>query len=260
MNAHDSGEVPEELQLADALTRLALLLLGEKTLKRDLEQLARLVCRLVSGCSGASVSMIVDGRPSTVATTDRVTLQLDMVQYDHDEGPCIAALGGEAVRIGFLPADERFPNFAIGAADRRVLSVLSTPVEHQGDVIGSLNIYSREEQAFDKEDSSVAFVIASEIANALAKSSVLGEARDLREQLQRRHDSSVLVAEAQGVLMAIQRCSADQAARLIRRAADDNDEPMVVTAQRILESVDGGLAARGQLDEAAVPTATEPDV
>ena len=258
MNESESGEGREQLQLADALTRLALLLLGEKSLKRDLEQLARLACRLVTRCSGASVSMIVDGRPSTVATTDRVTLQLDMVQYDNDEGPCIAALGGEAVRIGFLPTDERFPHFAIGAADRRVLSVLSTPVEHQGEVVGSLNIYSRHERAFDDDDSSVALLIASEIANALAKSSVLGEGRDLRERLQRRHDSSVLVAEAQGVLMAIQRCSAEQAAQLIRRAADENDEPMMITAQRILASVDGGHAGQA-LDKATVPTSPEPD-
>ena len=61
--------------------------------------------------------------------TDRVALQMDLVQYDNNEGPCITALTGETIRIGFAPTDQRFPHFAVGAADRRVLSVLSTPGE-----------------------------------------------------------------------------------------------------------------------------------
>jgi GAF domain-containing protein len=227
----------EQLRLTEALTKLALSLLKEHSLTADLDRLVRVTCQLIADCSGGSVSMLIEGEPSTVATTDRVTLQLDVVQYDNNEGPCIAALGGESVRIGFVPTDERFPHFAAGAADRRVLSVLSTPAIDHGRGVGSRNLYSRREDGFDERDRSTALVMAAEVANALVKSALAGTATDIRDQLQRQHDTAVMFSRAQGVLMAIQECSAAQAGDLIRRAAEDNAEPLIVTAERILAAV-----------------------
>jgi GAF domain-containing protein len=190
--------------------------------------------------------MLVDGEPASVAVTDHVALELDMVQYRNDDGPCIAALGGEAVRIGFLPRDERFPHFAVGAADRRVLSVLSTPAIDHGEVVGSLNVYSRSQEAFDEHDRQTGLVMAGEIASALVKSAVLSDATELRERLQERHDTTLMVARAQGVMMAVQDCSAAQADDLIRAAAADNREPIIRTAERIVASVQAESAPLGQ--------------
>jgi GAF domain-containing protein len=231
-------EIPEEIRLADMLTKLALSMLNEKSLKSDLDRLVRLGCRLIPNCSGSSISMMVEGEPSTVAVTDRVALELDLVQYEGHEGPCLTSLGGASVRIGFIPTDERFPHFAIGAADRRVLSVLSTPAIDHGTVVGSLNVYSHLEDAFDDDDSDTALIVAAEIAHALIKSAVMSEATELRAQLQEEHDSATLVSRAMGVLMGLHQCSQAQADDLIRRAADSNREPLVVVAERILSSVE----------------------
>ena len=230
-------EIPDELRLADVLKKLSVSVLTATSLRADLERLARISCDLIPNCSGASVSMLVDGEPSTVAVTERVALELDMVQYRNDDGPCIAALGGEAVRIGFLPEDERFPHFAAGAADRRVLSVLSTPAIDHGRVVGSLNVYSQMRDGFDEHDRQTGLVLAAEIATALVKSAVLTRATELRDQLQEQHDTTLMVAQAEGVVMALQDCSAAQAADLIRAAAADNREPIIRTAERILASV-----------------------
>src|SRR3954447_6930503 len=227
----------QDPRLAAALTDLAIAIFTDQSLKADLERLTRVACRLVPNCSGASVSMLVEGLPTTVAMTDRVTLELDLAQYDAGEGPCLSALGGEAIRIGFIPEDERFPHFAVGASDRRVLSVLSTPAMDHGSVIGSLNLYSRVKDGFSDEDSATALIIASEVANALVRSSVMTMARTTREMLQQQHDESLLVARAQGVLMAVNECSLVQAQELIRSAADENGEGLTTTAQRILSAV-----------------------
>jgi GAF domain-containing protein len=231
-------ESPEEVRLADTLTKLALSLLSEKSLKSDLDRLARLGCQLIPNCSGASVSMVVEGEPSTVAVTDRVSLELDLVQYECHDGPCVTALGGEAVRIGFIPSDGRFPHFAIGAADRRVLSVLSTPAIDHGTVVGSLNVYSHLQDAFSDDDRDTALIMAAEIAHALIKSAVISDATELRDQLQEQHDSATLVSRALGVLMGLHGCSQAQADDLIRRAAESNREPLVIVAERILSSVE----------------------
>jgi GAF domain-containing protein len=226
---------PEHLRLADALARLGVALLTETTLKDDLDRLVRLATNLIADCSGASVTMVVEGRPSTVAVTDRVSLEIDLTQYEsNDGGPCLTALGGERVRIGFIPKDERFPHFAVGAADRRVLSVLSLPAIDHGTVVGSLNLYSRRADAFGDSAHDVALVLAAEVANAVAKSALLRTAHEARVQLQEQHDEQALVSMAKGILMAMQDCSAAAAENLIRNAATSNGEQLIVTAERIL--------------------------
>jgi transcriptional regulator with GAF, ATPase, and Fis domain len=228
---------PEDLRLADVLADLAMVLLTETSLKADLERLVRLASQLIADCSGASVSMIVDGEPSTVAVTDRVSLEIDVVQYENADGPCVTALGGPRVRVAFIPEDGRFPHFAIGAADRRVLSVLSLPAIDHGLVVGSLNLYSRRANAFDQTAEDTGLVFAAEIANAVVKSALLRTARTTREELQEKHDESVLVSMAKGILMVVHECSAAQAGELIRAAADSNGEQLITAAERILASV-----------------------
>jgi GAF domain-containing protein len=230
---------PEETErLTAALSALAAALLTEKTLKADLERLARLAVDLVADCSSASFTVLVDGEPTSLGVADRVALEIDMVQYDGGDGPCLAALNGDSIRIGFIPHDDQFPHFAIGAADRRVLSVLSTPVIDHGTVLGSLNMYSRTAESFaDQATHDTAAVLAAEAANAIIKSTFLDRARATRDQMQADHDEASQVARAQGVLMAIHDTSAAQALNLIRSAASDNGDRLIVIAERILATV-----------------------
>jgi GAF domain-containing protein len=223
-------------QLTEALAELAGVLFTQRSLKEDLVRLIRLACTTIPACSGASVSMLIEGQPSTSAATDRVAFELDLVQYDHDEGPCVAALGGQIIRVGFVANDDRWPHFAVGAADRRVQSVLSVPV-HDGDaVVASLNVYSREPDAFDEAAENLGRVFAAEIAAALVKSTLYSEARSTADRLQEQHQEASQVAMAQGVLMALHEVSADQAIALIRGAADANSERLIEAARRILDA------------------------
>jgi len=120
------------------------------------------------------------------------------VQYEADDGPCVAALGGEMIRIGYIPADERFPHFAGGAGDQRVQSVLSTPAIDRGQVVGSLNVYSRQRDAFDDRARGTTLVMAAEVAHAVVRSVTLSTARttpDLcRNSTTRQRSSRVLKA------------------------------------------------------------------
>ena len=136
-----------------------------------------LATRLVESCSGASISAIIDGEASSAAVSDRVTLQVDSVQYDNSEGPSLMALGGDVIRVGFVPIDERFPHFVIGAADRRVLSVLATPIIDHGIVPGTLNMYSQQRDGFDGPDERVAAILTAECAAAMVKSVLMSNSQ-----------------------------------------------------------------------------------
>ena len=81
--------------------------------------------------------------------------------------------------------------------------------------------------------------MAAEVANAIVKSVTLRKATRTRQEAQELYDERLLIARAQGVLMAIEDCSAAQAARLIANAAHENGERLAATAERILANVIG---------------------
>jgi anti-anti-sigma factor len=226
---------PLETHLRGIITDLAGIVLNAASLRADLEQLVEFSCQVVPACSAASIALLVDGTPTTLAVTEHVALELDIVQYDNNEGPCLSALSGERIRVDVVDADERFPHFAIGATDRRVHSVLSMPIVHDDDVIGTLNLYSNEPEAFDETAEDIARLTSSQAAQAIARSAILTGARHRRDQLQAHYDQSVLVARAQGVLIATQRCSAEQARNLLANAASATGDTLLTIAERILD-------------------------
>jgi GAF domain-containing protein len=227
---------PDQEELALTLTKLAVAVLREKSLADDLRRLTRLTARLISRSTAVSIALLVDGEPTTVAVSDRVALEVDLVQYDNSEGPCLLALQGNSVRVAHLPTDERFPHFAIGAADQRIQSVLSTPIFYDNRVIGTINTYSRVEQAFSDADADMAAIVATAAANAIAKTELLGTVQTIRDQLQAEFDEAAVVAQAQGILMAIQQCSAAQAEGIVRLAAEQNTETLIEVALRIIQA------------------------
>src|SRR6187200_2664618 len=97
---------PTEERLKFALAAVAGALFTAVTLKQDLERLVRLACAVIPRCTGGSVAMLVEGEPTSMAVSDSAALEVDLVQYDAGEGPCVTALGGQVVRVAFLPIDE----------------------------------------------------------------------------------------------------------------------------------------------------------
>jgi transcriptional regulator with GAF, ATPase, and Fis domain len=221
-------------ELTEALAQLAHAVLTTDHLSHSLERLALLAVEAIPACSAASFAMLVEGEPSTVVVSERAALELDLLQYEAGEGPCIACLGGSAIRIAFVPDDQRFPHFASGAADQRVLSVLSMPIDHQGAVVGSLNLYSRKADGFDEEAERSALVICAEAAVAIASSDIFRLANNVRDRLQNEHDLELQVSLAEGMMMVLHDCSATQARALLEGAAATNCETLLATAQRIL--------------------------
>src|SRR5438874_2236785 len=81
---------PDQEALASTLTQVALVVLREKSLSDDLHRLARLTARLIQPSDAVSIALLIDSDPTTVAVSDRVALELDLVQYDTDDGPVLS--------------------------------------------------------------------------------------------------------------------------------------------------------------------------
>lgn len=220
--------------LLSTLAQLAEVLQTQRTLGGALAHIAEVATTSVPRCDAASVSLSVNGRPATASATARIALELDLVQYDLHDGPCLRTFQTmEAMRLDLVGLEEQVPHFAVAARQRGITSVLSTPAIWGEEPIATLNLYSRS-GAFDETAEVIAAVLATQVTIAVSRSPEFAAARGVVEQAQRDADDHADISVATGMLMAQQTCTAEQAAGLLRRAAQDDEQTMVRIAQRII--------------------------
>lgn len=114
-----------------------------------LGDLARLVNAGVPGCDGASISLLRDGEPSTLAASHEVVRRLDEAQYSRGAGPCVTAMHEQRkVTVDDYRADGRWPDVAADIETAGMRASLSLPLSEGGQVLGGLNLYACTQGAF----------------------------------------------------------------------------------------------------------------
>src|SRR4051794_36952933 len=188
-------------QLIGTLQELAQVLQDERTLGTALARIAEASTTSVPGCDAASVAISVEGRPSTAAITARVALELDLVQYDTDDGPCLRSFRTmSALRVDLVDAGDEFPHFSVAARQAGIRSIMSVPATWGDEVVGTLNLYSRS-GPFDESAMTIARILASQVAIAVGRSPEFAAARDVAELAQRQADDRAEISMATGLLM-----------------------------------------------------------
>jgi GAF domain-containing protein len=221
--------------LVNTLQQLAVVLQTQRTLGAALAGIAEASTVSVPGCDAASIAISIAGRPATAAVTARVALELDMVQYDTDDGPCLTAFRSmSTIRVDLVDQRDAFPHFSEAARRKGFRGVLSVPATWGDEVVATLNLYSRS-GPFDESAELIAAVLGAQVAIAVSRSPEFAAARGVVEQAQRDADDDADVNVATGLLMVSQSCTAEQAEGLIRQAADDDDRTIVQIAQRIIQ-------------------------
>ena len=221
--------------LVSILEALAEVLQSQRTLGGVLAGIAEAATVSVPGCDAASIAISIQGRPATAAVTARVALELDMVQYDTSDGPCLTAFRTlSTLRIDLVEEGDAFPHFAVAARRAGVRSVLSVPATWGPEVVATLNLYSRT-GPFDESAESIAAVLAAQVAIAVSRSPEFAAARAVVEEAQRNANDDAQVNLATGLLMVNEACTAEQAQGLLHQAAAHDEQTILQIAQRIIE-------------------------
>lgn len=221
------GAEPTPGLLAEEFARLARALLAGHTVAEVLEQVVSAAYRVVPGADLVSVTVRdSDGRFHTPVDTGPVALELDQVQYETGEGPCLDASresGPAAVRAD-VATEPNWPKFGPAAAAKGFSTVLSTallPDARPPQLIGALNIYSRSPGQLGERSADVALLLATHASLALATAKVtsISELKDV--QLTKAMQSRDVIGQAKGILMARRGLSAEEAFDLLRRTSQD---------------------------------------
>lgn len=227
-------ELPDEA--VERLARVTRLLQTQRTLPAKLETIVAMVKRTVPGCDAAGIILLVDGEPTTSAVSDRLTVEVDLVQYDTGEGPCLAAINeGHAIRIDVMQRDTRFSRLAAGAVAHGVNSVLSLPLAAQERTVGALNLYSRELSAFDERSEELARPLAQHAADVISRSPLYAYSLDLVDGLLEDLESRAVIIRATGVLVATERLSGEAALDRLRQLALASGKSLRTVADWLLD-------------------------
>jgi GAF domain-containing protein len=175
---------PSGVRNADqALDELGQLLRREHSSESALQKVADSAKQVLPGHPETSVSVLFQGFPTTVVSTDPLAFDCDENQYAHGDGPCMhAASSGQLTEVADAQAETRWREYLQGAAERGALSSLSVPlpISEKG-VSAALNIYARRPNAFDEESRSVATRFAPLAATAVTEMQAFKDAQKVAE-------------------------------------------------------------------------------
>jgi serine phosphatase RsbU (regulator of sigma subunit) len=159
-----------EWAFAETIADVARLMQSGGTAQRTLQKMVELAPSMVDGCDHASVSVVEGDHFATPAASDEVPETVDRIQYETGQGPCLDAIRHHEVFVtGDLRAEKRWPAFsARAAAETGVLSMLSFRLFLDSDTLGSLNLYSRQPDAFTESSRATGGVFAAHAAVAFA--------------------------------------------------------------------------------------------
>ena len=178
----------------------------------------------------AGITMIHGGgkRFESVGATDDAVRELDQLQYDLREGPCVdAAIDGKPFRSTDLGHDPRWPKWGREAAARGIHSILSIDLSARGRRLGALNLYGPLRRQFDEEDVAIGSLFAYHAGFALA---VARNEENLNEAI----NSRSLIGQAQGILMERFSIEPEQAFNVLQRFSQHSNVRLRTIAERIV--------------------------
>jgi GAF domain-containing protein len=206
--------------LGDLHRRLAGVVLVDRELPDVLDEVVRIARQALPGAEACSITLIRDEKGFTAAYDGQMAMDADELQYERGYGPCLdAGRAGELFLVTDMRTEERWPDYAVHAAERGVGSSLSVPRPFQGATIGALNNYAGAPGAFGDADvdlgQETAAFVAIAVANAEATARATQDVANMRQAMLSRS----VIEQAKGILMERYRVTAEQAFTLLTHAS-----------------------------------------
>lgn len=227
---------------ADAEVRVDQTALQELILSTEgaTEFLDELVQLAATGHGSCAITVRLDDKSRTVASSDALAARADEIQYAQGEGPCLESMRtGVVVDAPDLASDGRWGNYRSYALAQGIGSVLSTPIGASGQFFGALNLYSTEAGAFDDVARAQAGRWAQQASGAVGVALRLAERTRYGQQLAEALSSRSIIDQAIGILMAQQRCSSAVAFGILRSASQGRNVKLRTIAADIVRAVGG---------------------
>jgi GAF domain-containing protein len=225
--------------LSAGLAGLLTLIAGSCPLDELLTQVATYAMKATPGADGAGVTMLEAGQPDTMGASGTFVREVDEIQYRLGEGPCIsAAAEGSTRSSSALGEDAAWPTFGPQAAAIGIHSALSLPLITNNEVIGALNVYAHDRNAFDEYSRQMGEQFAAPAAVAIRNARTLEQAHRKEAHLQTALGSRATIDQAVGIMMSRSGLSSEDAfVRLRIISQHEHIKVNAVAAQLVKDAV-----------------------
>jgi GAF domain-containing protein len=234
-----AGALPLADELGAVYATMSGLLLSQETVGTVLRLVTALALDTIPAADGAGVTLVDGhGRKTTSAATDPLVERADDLQYELDEGPCLAAWAVRTlVRVDDIATERRWPRWAGRAAELGLRAALSAPLVAGDASLGAIKVYATTAgQPFDARAERVLTLFAAQAAILLANVQSQADARRVSEHLKAALRGRDLISQAKGVLMGSRGVDADTAFALLASAAQRENKKLRDVAAELVES------------------------
>jgi GAF domain-containing protein len=222
-------------ELRSSLVALSQLATGQMELADVLTRVAEFAVAAIPGAEGGGLTLLEKDHHDTIVATAAFVSQVDAIQYGIGEGPCItAAAEGRTLRSGSLGTDRQWPRFGPRVARLGVHSALSIPLVTQAGVLGAMNIYAHEHDAFDEHAASIGELFSAPAAIAVQNAQVLAQTKRLAAQLQNALTNRATIDHAIGIVMSRVGCGPDEAFGRLRQMSQNENQKLHVVALHVV--------------------------
>jgi GAF domain-containing protein len=184
-------------------------------------------------------------KPATVASSDAYARELDEIQLQFAEGPCLSAMYEDStIHVPDVRTEMRWPEYMDAVAKCGVGSILAVPLELEGESRAALNLFSLSPHGFSGDDIEGAEEYAGQAARAMRLALRIARLTDARNNLTAAMQSRTVIDIATGVVMAQNRCSQEAALQILKSASSTRNIKLRDIALSIAASVsaDAGLS------------------
>lgn len=204
----------------------------EDSSRQAMERAVAIAAEILPGCDAAGVCVVYRGdRIDTHATSHVVIREVDALQHELQEGPCLDALREhDTVQSSDLSSDERWPTWGREVAGRLGLfSIVSYRLFSSGESLGALNLYGRSRSAFSPDDIDDGIALAAHVGVALAAAQEV-------ENLEKALGGRTVIGQATGILMERFELAPDRAFAVLSRLSQERNVRLRQLAEEIVQT------------------------
>ena len=186
-----------------------------------LTQLTANCARLLDVASAGLLLADSRGVLHLIATSSERTQDLEVLQLQRDEGPCL-----DCYRLGepVLAAEgRRWPRFVAPATAAGFASVHAVPMRLRDNILGALGLFGNKPGRLDQDDLALAQALAHVASVAIVNEKAASDRDTVNDQLQLALESRIVIEQAKGVIAYVGELNMNDSFTLLRRYARDHD-------------------------------------
>lgn len=226
-----------EALLTETFVALADTMVRDFDVVEFLSQLSQRCIELFDAGDAGVMLADTDGHMQLAASSSHAMHLLELLEVQHDEGPCPDAYRtGLAVQcVDLRDATGRWPTFTPYALDAGFRRAHALPMRLRHDTIGALNLLGRSPGPLPPDDILAAQALADVATIGILHHRAAREQQLLTDQLQYALDSRVVIEQAKGVIGHHLDVDMDEAFTLLRRYSRHHNARLADTARSVVD-------------------------